>query len=143
MVTRQQIVDEARSWIGTKYHHQACVKGSGCDCLGLVRGVYQNITGQAPEKPPAYSKDWAETLQQETLIDAAERHLVRVDKEDLQAGNVIIFRFKPRAMAKHAGILTSSDTMIHAHEKAPVSEVNLSDWWLRRVAAVFQFQDLD
>ena len=29
----------ARSWIGTPYVHQVSVKGGGCDCLGLVRGV--------------------------------------------------------------------------------------------------------
>lgn len=143
MTTRQQIVDEARSWLGTRYHHQASVKQAGCDCLGLVRGVYRNITGVEPEQPPPYSRDWAETLRQETLIDAAERHLKRVDLTDLQPGNVVIFRFKPTAMAKHAGILTSDSTMIHAAEKAPVCEVNLSDWWNRRIAAVFQFPEIE
>jgi hypothetical protein len=29
MITREQIVAAARSWIGTPYHHQASVKGVG------------------------------------------------------------------------------------------------------------------
>lgn len=35
MITREAIVATAGAWIGTPYHHQACVKGRGCDCLGL------------------------------------------------------------------------------------------------------------
>ena len=30
-----QIVTQARTWIGTPFHHQARLKGKGCDCLGL------------------------------------------------------------------------------------------------------------
>src|SRR5215207_7343246 len=40
MTTREQIVAAARGWIGTPYHHQASVKGVGCDCLGLIRGLW-------------------------------------------------------------------------------------------------------
>ena len=38
---RTDIVAEARAWIGTPYRHQASLKGVGCDCLGLVRGVWR------------------------------------------------------------------------------------------------------
>ena len=40
-ITRDAIVAEARAWIGTPYRHQASLKGVGCDCLGLVRGVWR------------------------------------------------------------------------------------------------------
>lgn len=36
---RQAVIDEARTWIDTPFHHQAALKGVGCDCGGLVRGV--------------------------------------------------------------------------------------------------------
>jgi cell wall-associated NlpC family hydrolase len=39
VISRSAIVAEARTWIGTPYRHQASLKGVGCDCLGLVRGV--------------------------------------------------------------------------------------------------------
>ena len=42
-LTRAAIVAEARAWIGTRYRHQASVKGVGCDCLGLVRGVWRAL----------------------------------------------------------------------------------------------------
>jgi NlpC/P60 family putative phage cell wall peptidase len=40
-MTRIRIGAEARAWIGTPDRHQASLKGMGCDCLGLVRGVWR------------------------------------------------------------------------------------------------------
>jgi hypothetical protein len=52
VVRRSDIIAEARSWIGTPYAHQASVKGIGCDCLGLVRGVWRvNGRRRAPAGP--------------------------------------------------------------------------------------------
>lgn len=39
MTTRAEIVAEARTWIGTRYRHQARVKGVATDCIGLLGGV--------------------------------------------------------------------------------------------------------
>ncbi len=36
---RGALVAAARGWLGTPFHHQASVKGVGCDCVGLIRGV--------------------------------------------------------------------------------------------------------
>jgi NlpC/P60 family putative phage cell wall peptidase len=53
MTTREQIVAAARGWLGTPYHHQASVKGVGCDCLGLIRGLWRELLGDEPETLPA------------------------------------------------------------------------------------------
>ncbi|MDO6044547.1 hypothetical protein Q4P48_08410 [Neisseria gonorrhoeae] len=37
---RARIVEEARSWLGTPYHHHAMVKGAGVDCAMLLVAVY-------------------------------------------------------------------------------------------------------
>lgn len=140
------IVAIARGWLGTPYRHQASLKGVGCDCLGLVRGVYAEACGRPAETPPPYSRDWAEAARCETLIEAACRHMEQIDPLSAQAGDVLIFRLRPRAMAKHCGIISSSmpdDAIrfIHAVEGAPVCEINLSSWWRRRIAAAFRFPD--
>ena len=77
-LTRDAIVAEARSWIGTRYRHQASLKGVGCDCLGLVRGVWRNCIGDEPETLPPYAPDWAEATGAEALASAALRHLVPI-----------------------------------------------------------------
>lgn len=135
-------VAAARAWIGTPYHHQASLHGVGCDCLGLVRGVYRDVLGRDPETPPPYSRDWAEASGAETMLAAAARHLVPVDlavAEALRPGHVLVFRFRPDMVAKHAAILATPSTMIHAIEGAPVAEVAFSPWWRRRLAGAFAF----
>jgi NlpC/P60 family putative phage cell wall peptidase len=140
---RPDIVALARGWLGTPYRHQASLKGVGCDCLGLVRGVYAEAYGRPAEEPPPYSRDWAEATGRETMIEAAARHLCRIELQDAQAGDVLIFRMRTGAMAKHAAIKTSEHGMIHAVEGVPVCEVYLTPWWRRRIAAVFRFPDLE
>jgi NlpC/P60 family putative phage cell wall peptidase len=136
---REEVVAAARGWIGTPYRHQASLRGVGCDCLGLVRGVWREVMGDEPEAVPAYSPDWAEASGEEALAGAALRHLILVEGVAFQAGDVVLFRWKPHLPAKHAGIATGEASMVHAQDGVAVSEVALSGWWLRRVAGVFRF----
>ncbi len=129
----------ARSWIGTPYLHQASLKHVGCDCLGLVRGVWRELYGVEPETPPPYSPDWAEAGGSETLAEAGCRHLINIPCTEFTAGDVLLFRWRPHLPAKHAGIATSKTTMVHAQDGIAVSEVALSDWWKKRLAYVFRF----
>ena len=70
----------ARGWLGTPYQHQASLKGVGCDCLGLVRGLWRETFGAEPEVPPAYAPDWAEAGLEETLAEAGRRHLIEIHR---------------------------------------------------------------
>ena len=135
----ERVVAAARAWIGTPYHHQASVRGVGSDCLGLVRGVWRDLRGDEPELPPAYTRDWAEALQRETLLEAASRHLIAVPDRELVPGAALVFRFARHLPAKHIAIATAPDRFIHAMEGAMVSEVALVPWWRRRIAGVFLF----
>ena len=138
-LTRAAIVAEARDWIGTRYRHQASLKGVGCDCLGLVRGVWRGCVGVEPEAPPPYAPDWAEARGEEALAEAALRHLVPIALDAFGAGDVLLFRWREGLVAKHAAIATGDGTMIHAHDGASVCEVALAPWWRRRLAFAFAF----
>lgn len=139
---RADIVREARSWIGTPYHHQAACKGVGADCLGLVRGVLRELTGSEPEAAPAYSPDWGEATGEETLLAAAARALVQRRDGMTSAGDVVVFRMRRGAIAKHVGLMTSDRTMVHAVEGVGVAEVLVGTWWRRRIAGVFCFDGM-
>ena len=67
----ERVIAAARGWLGTPYHDQASVKGVGCDCLGLVRGVWRELHGPEPLPIPPYSRDWGETGTREPLAEAA------------------------------------------------------------------------
>ena len=90
----------------------------------------------------ADTRDWAEATGRETLLEAARRHLVEIDPSAAAPGDVLVFRYRGSAIAKHAAILATRDTMIHAMEGAPVCEVSLSPWWRRRLAAAFGFPSI-
>ncbi|MBN9041241.1 MAG: peptidase P60 [Rhizobiales bacterium 62-47] len=138
-LTRAAIVAEAREWIGTRYRHQASVKGVGCDCLGLVRGVWRACIGDEPELPPPYAADWAEAGGEETLAAAALRHLTPIPIASFGAGDVLLFRWRAGFIAKHVAIAIEGGGMIHAHDGASVCEVALAPWWHRRLAYAFRF----
>jgi len=137
--TRDDVVAEARRWIGTPYHHQASVRGIGTDCLGLVRGVWRTLHDAEAEAVPAYAHDWAEATGDEAMLAAARRHLIERDSAVVAAGDVLIFRYRTHAVAKHVGILSGANSMIHAIERRAVAEVPLGTWWRRHLAAAFSF----
>ena len=136
---REDIVAAARRWIGTPYRHQASVVGAGADCLGLVRGVWREVIGAEPERPPGYTPEWAEALGQETLLEAARRHMHEIAIGESRAGDVLLFRMALGAPAKHVGILSAPDRIIHAYWGRSVCETRLVPWWRRRIAAAFSF----
>ena len=136
---RDDIVDAARAWLGTPYHHQASLRSVGCDCLGLVRGVWRDVLGEEPEAPPPYSPHWAESLGQETLAAAAMRHLLPVSRGEERPGDVLLFRWRAHLPAKHCAILSEPDRIIHAHDGAAVAEVAFTPWWRRHLSHAFSF----
>ena len=138
-----EIVAAARRYIGTPYHHQGALAEAGCDCLGLVRGVWRDLYGAEPEVPPPYTPDWGEVGSAEPLLAAARRHMVEVPRAEARAGDVLLFRLRPHTVAKHVGILTGAATMIHARSGDQVREVVLTDGWCRRIAAAFAFPALE
>lgn len=143
-ITQNEIIQTARQWLGTPYVHQSSTLGAGCDCLGLIRGVWRSLYKNEPEIPPAYTPDWNERhwnakTGREPLLEAARRHLVECDGTELAEGNVIIFRVEHHGPAKHCGILTAPDRFIHAYAGREVCESWLNRWWISRIAGVFQF----
>jgi len=138
----QDIAAAARSWIGTPYRHQASVKGAGADCLGLVRGVWREVLGEMPEVVPAYSMDWSEPQREERLWAAARRHLREKQLGAEAVGDVILFRMRQSAVAKHLGIVTRigpAARFVHAYSGPGVVESPLSAPWRRRLVARFEF----
>ena len=141
-MTGLQVVAEARRWIGTPYQHQCSVQGAGCDCLGLVRGIWRAVIGSEPEAMPAYTQDWAEPSGQEVLLAAALRWLQ--PQSAAAAGDVLLFRMRDGSIAKHLGIAAetgASASFIHAYTGHGVIESPLSGPWARRIVARFAFPE--
>lgn len=137
-----RVLAEARGWIGTPYLHQASCKGAGADCLGLLRGVWRAVLGAEPCAVPPYTPDWAEPARDEVLLRAARAWLVEKPLDRAAPGDVLVFRMRAGAIAKHLGIqgaVGPGASFVHAYSGHAVVESPLSAPWARRIAARFAF----
>jgi NlpC/P60 family putative phage cell wall peptidase len=137
--SQPKVIAIARSWHGTPYYDEASLRGVGCDCLGLARGVWREVVGPEPFPIPPYSRDWGETGPREVLAEGARRMMIEVEPAVADPGALVLFRMKPRAIAKHVGILTRPDSFLHAYERLGVIEELLTPSWRRRIAFAFLF----
>lgn len=139
------IVLQARTWIGTPFHHQARLKGKGCDCLGLIVGVVDELglkdsTGKllASYDEVTYSKEPDGTY----LIQKLTGLLEEVPVAEACAGDLALF--KVRENPQHLAILTDYEGMIgmiHCYAQARrVVEHRLDDDWKSRLIKVFRWQ---
>ncbi len=146
MTSGLRVVEIARGWIGTPYLHQASAKGAGTDCLGLLRGVWRELRGPEPEAVPAYTTDWSEPSGREELLAAAARWLIAKPLGSFDVGDVLLFRMRAGAVAKHLGVFSETNgcpTFIHAYTGHGVVETSLSAPWSRRIVARFAFPSGD
>ncbi|WGW02521.1 NlpC/P60 family protein [Tropicibacter oceani] len=135
-----QVVEAARGWIGTPYVHQASARGAGCDCLGLLRGVWREVIGPEPEQIPAYTMDWSEPQGDERLWRVGLTHLTPKPLTQAAPGDVLLFRMRDTSVAKHLGIQAQTGaqaSFVHAYSGHGVIESALSAPWARRVVARF------
>jgi NlpC/P60 family putative phage cell wall peptidase len=137
----EAVVREALTWLGTPYRHQGRRKGVGCDCLGLVLGVWRGIYGTTPERPGHYAPDWAESSGGERFLSSVRRHFVERQADCIAPGDLLLFRWRPHLPAKHAGIAAAPDRFVHAYEGNAVSLSALVPQWRSRIACVFAFPE--
>lgn len=130
------VVAAARRWLGTPYRHQASMLGAGCDCLGLIRGVWREVIGEEPWTVPPYRADRREAT---GLVEAAEQYLTPADA--IEAGTVVLFSLGRNAPPRHCGILVAPSRFVHAQERLGVVEANLTDGWRTRIAGLYRFPE--
>lgn len=126
------VVATARAWLGTPYRHLAATRGAGCDCLGLIRGVWAELYGAVPEVPN-YRADGRDGRD---LLAVAE---ARLAPAELGPGRIVLFRLG--TLPRHCGIMTGRHRFIHAQERLGVVEANLTEGWAKRVVGCFAFPE--
>jgi len=90
---------------------------------------------------PPYSRDWGEAGPVEVLAEAARAAMAELDVSEARTGDVILFRMRAGAIAKHVGILSRKENFIHAYERTGVIDEHLTPAWQRRIAFAFRFPD--
>ena len=113
MTSREDIVREATSWIGTPFHTGARDKGRGVDCINLLIGVFAAVGVIKPIDLEFYPNDWhlhsddprfmRGLLQYADPLPEGERPL---------PGDIAMFRYGRQAA--HGGIMSAWPVVIHA-----------------------------
>ena len=141
-MTREEIVNEARQWIGCKWIHQACVRGVACDCVGLVRGVHAQLTGDAFVGDYDYPATWHLFKEDEKLCQECRKYLVEIPVAAAGAGDILLFGFRPRFPAHHLAILTGDGTIIHSYmDVGVVVETAYNEAWRSMVRFAFRYPE--
>lgn len=138
-LTRANIVIETREWIGTPYHHLASLKGVGCDCVGLVIGVWKSLGQSLKSKVPVYSPQWHLHQKESQLIDILENtyHLERLPTTSPPLGSILCLGLE-KGPSHHVGIMVSETTFAHSYiSSKKVVEVTLDEKWKRRLRAIY------
>ena len=139
------IVAQARTWLGTPFHHQARLKGKGCDCLGLIVGVVDEMGLKDAHGRLLSSYDeitYPKEPDGAYLIEKLTDLLDEVPIRDARAGDLALF--KVRENPQHLAILTDYEgTLGMIHSFAPsrrVVEHRLDDDWKSRLLKVYRWQ---
>jgi cell wall-associated NlpC family hydrolase len=135
MTTRQDVINTAREYMGTPFHHQARVKGVGIDCAGLLICVardlgLQHYDVQGYSRVPSGSD--------------FERHLdANLDViSEIEDGCVLLMTFD--IDPQHVALATSTNSIIHAtFECRKVVEHDLNDKWRSSIRKIYRFRGLD
>jgi NlpC/P60 family putative phage cell wall peptidase len=112
---RAAVVAEARSWLGTPYHHAADVKGAGVDCAMLLVRVFCDLGLVPPFDPRPYTRDWFLHRSEERYLGALLARAREVRAPGL--GDIVLFRMG-RCFA-HGGIVIKAEPLTIIHAFAP------------------------
>lgn len=133
-MTPQDIINEARSWVGTPFHHQGRVKGAGVDCIGLVIGVAHELCISDFD-----STNYGRIPNPLVMGKGLRENMIKTDL--IEPGCVLWFAFASAPM--HVGIVTDVG-LIHAYSLVgKVVETGLDQQWLDRSRGVFRFPKVD
>jgi len=122
-MTRELIITEAKTWLGTPYHNQASIKGVGVDCAWLLMCVYSNVGIINKEDLGSYASDWHLHRSDENYLNFVRARAKQVDVPDV--GDIALFRFG--RCVSHGGIMINDDTLIHAVTRVGCIQTKLDD----------------
>jgi len=113
-VTRAAVVAEARTWVGTPFQHNQSCKGHGCDCIGLVIGIYRALGSLAASyQPEPYSQQWHAHKNEEVLLHNTLALGFAIVSREPQPADLLVFKYGK--VCSHVGIYLGNDEFIHAY----------------------------
>lgn len=110
MTWRNELVDEAKTWLRTPWHHNARVKGAGVDCGQLIIACYVKAGLIEDFSAGQYSPDWMLHRSEERYLSFVLQHLDEV--ETPLPGDLAVWKFG--RCFSHGGLVVDWPNIIHA-----------------------------
>lgn len=120
-----RILAAARDWIGTPHVFGASLRGVGCDCVGLARGVWAEATGLPLPSTGPIAPDWHLEKGAGAILRAARPFTDAVQRDDMRPGDFALFRTGAHRGPQHLGVLSETIgalRMIHCVDRMGVVE---------------------
>lgn len=131
MRLREQLITEAREWIGTPWQHHQCCKSYGVDCVGLFWGIAESCNVNIGSKINYYRNPISNSLQEEL-----DKRFQPIPFADRAPGDCLLFRIG--SVPRHVGMVSYDNHFIHASCQHGVIEVILDTRWRDRVVSCYQ-----
>ncbi len=140
IITRMDVVDEARTWLDTPFVHQGWKKGIACDCIGLVKGVgtalglfdYDEESEKA-QRYTAYSMLPNPRKMREGLVE----FFVPIPVPEALPGDILYIAWAKEP--QHVALVTDHG-IIHGYQRVgKVTEHALDQEWKARVCAAYRY----
>ncbi len=112
---RTDVVEEAKTWLRTPWHHRARIKGVGVDCAQFLIGVYANAGLVEDFDTGEYPVDWMLHREEERFLFWIEKYLVPAEYPTPLSGDTVIWKFG--RCFSHAAIVVEWPVVIHAYMK--------------------------
>jgi cell wall-associated NlpC family hydrolase len=112
LAQRTCVVAEARTWLGTPYHHMARVKGAGVDCGQILAAVYEAAGVIGHIDTGAYPHDWHMHRSDEMYLSRIEEIARRIDGPP-KPGDICLFRFG--RCISHGAIVIAWPCILHSY----------------------------
>ena len=134
-----QIVAEARTWLGTPFHHQGRLKGVGVDCAGVAIGTAKNC-GFHYDDVLAYSRIPRHGLFRNAIFANTDQ----VEPGAIELGDLILFQWVGEP--QHVAIVSSLVPLriVHAWQDAgKCVENDMDETWRSRLTDVRRLRRTD
>lgn len=133
MSTPEDVSTIARSYVGSPFYTDGRIKGKAIDCLGIVVCVAWDLGWKGPACTEFRLKPAKQALEE------AERVFQLVPLKEPVAGALLVIQLgSKRRSVDHFALLTTSNTIIHAHDGlGKVVEHTFDDSWRARVIFVW------
>lgn len=133
MTKRKEIIDFAKTFLGCKFHHQGRVR-AGLDCAGLVI-----LVGKEIGSPIEDTRRYGRRPTQGVIVGQLEKTLERIDPEEAEPGDILVFWVTRRGFDQHLAIKTFYG-MIHTYmDVGLVVETVYDGYWQDRIMTAFRY----